>query len=155
LESDTQPRRSDRRKPAVKEEAGSASSARKLSKSSTATHEKKKPRKASKEIAAGTIGKDGGDAVSPKKTSHPAPAKTSNSKTSSSPPATSRQYWLMKAEPESRLESGHDIKFSIDDLASKTEPEPWDGTWPRISHLNSILTITTGIRSYPGKLMPN
>jgi len=33
----------------------------------------------------------------------------------------------MKAEPESRIEKGHDIKFSIDDLASKTEPEPWDG----------------------------
>ncbi|OBT68942.1 hypothetical protein VE03_01317 [Pseudogymnoascus sp. 23342-1-I1] len=38
-----------------------------------------------------------------------------------------RQYWLMKAEPESRLEKGHDVKFSIDDLAAKTEPEPWDG----------------------------
>ena len=37
------------------------------------------------------------------------------------------QYWLMKAEPESRLEKGHDVKFSIDDLAAKTEPEPWDG----------------------------
>ena len=37
------------------------------------------------------------------------------------------QYWLMKAEPETRIEKGHDIKFSIDDLASKTEPEPWDG----------------------------
>lgn len=33
----------------------------------------------------------------------------------------------MKAEPESRLEKGHDIKFSIDDLAAKTEPEPWEG----------------------------
>jgi hypothetical protein len=33
----------------------------------------------------------------------------------------------MKAEPESRLENGHDISFSIDDLAAKTEPEPWDG----------------------------
>lgn len=39
----------------------------------------------------------------------------------------SPKYWLMKAEPESRIEKGHDIKFSIDDLASKTEPEPWDG----------------------------
>ncbi|POS84997.1 hypothetical protein EPUL_002771 [Erysiphe pulchra] len=38
-----------------------------------------------------------------------------------------RQYWLLKAEPESRLEKGVDIKFSIDDLAAKTEPEPWDG----------------------------
>lgn len=40
-----------------------------------------------------------------------------------------RQYWLMKAEPETRIEKGKDIKFSIDDLASKSEPEPWDGTY--------------------------
>jgi len=33
----------------------------------------------------------------------------------------------MKAEPDSRLEKGKDIKFSIDDLAAKTVPEPWDG----------------------------
>lgn len=33
----------------------------------------------------------------------------------------------MKAEPETRLENGHDVRFSIDDLAAKTEPEPWDG----------------------------
>lgn len=39
-----------------------------------------------------------------------------------------RSYWLLKAEPETRLESGVDVKFSIDDLASRTEPEPWDGT---------------------------
>ncbi|KAI0397983.1 DUF55-domain-containing protein [Xylariaceae sp. FL0594] len=38
-----------------------------------------------------------------------------------------RWYWLMKAEPESRFENGIDVRFSIDDLASKTEPEPWDG----------------------------
>ena len=37
------------------------------------------------------------------------------------------QYWLMKAEPDSRIEKGHDVKFSIDDLAAKTEPEAWDG----------------------------
>lgn len=33
----------------------------------------------------------------------------------------------MKAEPETRLENGHDVRFSIDDLAAKTQPEPWDG----------------------------
>ncbi|KAB8239648.1 hypothetical protein ETB97_001059 [Aspergillus alliaceus] len=38
-----------------------------------------------------------------------------------------RSYWLMKAEPESRLEKGVDVKFSIDDLASRSKPEPWDG----------------------------
>lgn len=37
------------------------------------------------------------------------------------------QYWLMKAEPESRIEKGVDVKFSIDDLAAKQEPEGWDG----------------------------
>jgi len=46
--------------------------------------------------------------------------------------ASGRQYWLMKAEPETRLEkteSGKtvDVRFSIDDLAAKSSPEPWDG----------------------------
>ncbi|KAG5999396.1 hypothetical protein E4U54_001874 [Claviceps lovelessii] len=44
-------------------------------------------------------------------------------------------YWLMKAEPESRLENGVDVKFSIDDLKAKTKPEGWDGGIPfYISH---------------------
>lgn len=51
--------------------------------------------------------------------------------------ALNRQYWLLKAEPETRLENGVDVKFSIDDLASKTEPEPWDG-----EH-NNIFSIYT------------
>ncbi|KAL4922520.1 PUA-like domain-containing protein [Aspergillus aurantiobrunneus] len=38
-----------------------------------------------------------------------------------------RSYWLMKAEPESRIEKGKDIKFSIDDLRAAKEPEAWDG----------------------------
>ncbi|KAL8800762.1 MAG: hypothetical protein Q9182_004926 [Xanthomendoza sp. 2 TL-2023] len=36
-------------------------------------------------------------------------------------------YWLMKAEPESRLEKGMEVKFSIDDLMNADEPEAWDG----------------------------
>jgi len=36
-------------------------------------------------------------------------------------------YWLMKAEPESRIEKGKDVKFSIDDLKAATEHEAWDG----------------------------
>ena len=36
-------------------------------------------------------------------------------------------YWLMKAEPESRIEKGHDVKFPIDDLKNASEPEAWDG----------------------------
>ncbi|XP_069894434.1 thymocyte nuclear protein 1 isoform X1 [Dipodomys merriami] len=38
------------------------------------------------------------------------------------------KYWLMKSEPESRLEKGVDVKFGIDDL--KAEPKQtacWDG----------------------------
>ena len=37
------------------------------------------------------------------------------------------QYWLMKAEPQSRLENGRDVAFSIDHLERATEAEPWDG----------------------------
>ena len=39
-----------------------------------------------------------------------------------------KSYWLMKAEPDPRFENGTDVSFSIDDLAGRTEPEPWDGT---------------------------
>lgn len=42
-------------------------------------------------------------------------------------PGEDKNYWLLKAEPESRFENGVDVKFSIDDLAAKKEPEPWDG----------------------------
>ena len=38
-------------------------------------------------------------------------------------------FWLMKAEPESRIEKGKDVKFSIDDLKSANEPEAWDGMY--------------------------
>ncbi|KAJ2470560.1 hypothetical protein GGI02_002845 [Coemansia sp. RSA 2322] len=38
------------------------------------------------------------------------------------------QYWLMKAEPESRIVKGKDVKFSIDDLqAMENSTSPWDG----------------------------
>jgi hypothetical protein len=36
-------------------------------------------------------------------------------------------YWLLKAEPESRIEKGKDVKFSIDDLEACKEPAGWDG----------------------------
>ncbi|KAI9331669.1 thymocyte nuclear protein 1 [Zopfochytrium polystomum] len=36
------------------------------------------------------------------------------------------RYFLMKAEPESRLEKGKDVKFSIDDLAAVGHSS-WDG----------------------------
>ena len=54
-----------------------------------------------------------------------------------------RSYWLMKAEPESRLEKGIDVKFSIDDLAANEEPEPWDGKLdgPHHAHFRSLWDI--------------
>ncbi|RPA97391.1 DUF55-domain-containing protein [Choiromyces venosus 120613-1] len=39
----------------------------------------------------------------------------------------SRSYWLMKAEPETRIEKGKDVKFSIDDLRACKKPAGWDG----------------------------
>ncbi|KAF2437125.1 DUF55-domain-containing protein, partial [Tothia fuscella] len=42
-------------------------------------------------------------------------------------PFAGRNFWLMKAEPDSRIEKGVDVKFSIDDLIAATEPEPWTG----------------------------
>ncbi|CAJ2509667.1 Uu.00g146930.m01.CDS01 [Anthostomella pinea] len=63
------------------------------------------------------------------RTTKPAKAQVSAAKpeTNDTTGSSERWYWLMKAEPETRLENGTDVKFSIDDLASRTEPEPWDG----------------------------
>lgn len=48
-------------------------------------------------------------------------------------------HWLMKAEPESRMEKGVDVKFSIDDLKNAKEPEGWDGEL----QLSSVPTNTS------------
>lgn len=45
-------------------------------------------------------------------------------------------YYLMKAEPQSRIEKGKDVKFSIDDLRAAAEPEGWDGKPVHIIWLN-------------------
>lgn len=37
------------------------------------------------------------------------------------------QYWLLKAEPATRIEKGVDVSYPIEKLAAATEPEPWDG----------------------------
>lgn len=69
-----------------------------------------------------------------KETNHPPPVKAAakakgnaNHASNDDGEKTGRQYWLMKAEPETRYENGVDVSFSIDDLAAKKEPEPWDG----------------------------
>ncbi|EPQ31021.1 uncharacterized protein PFL1_01210 [Pseudozyma flocculosa PF-1] len=58
-----------------------------------------------------------------------APTPGNDHATSSSPTASEarpRQHWLMKAEPDPRLEKGVDVAFSIDHFeACKTTP--WDG----------------------------
>ncbi|CVK94507.1 uncharacterized protein FMAN_03582 [Fusarium mangiferae] len=52
-------------------------------------------------------------------------------------------YWLMKAEPETRIENGVDVKFSIDDLKAKTEPEGWDGIRAYAAR-NNMRNMNTG-----------
>lgn len=38
------------------------------------------------------------------------------------------RFWLMKSEPESRIENGHEMKFGVDDLKScKDQTTHWDG----------------------------
>ncbi|KAK1328450.1 hypothetical protein QTO34_012023 [Cnephaeus nilssonii] len=84
----------------------------------------------------GTAGQDKqGPAGKRTKTKNPGEAPTTVER--SSPQETSAlkkrgnnvsSYWLMKSEPESRLEKGVDVKFSIEDL--KAQPKQtacWDG----------------------------
>lgn len=44
----------------------------------------------------------------------------------------------MKAEPNTRLENGIDVKFSIDDLQACTAPEPWEGVRNYVARNNMI-----------------
>ncbi|KAK8165165.1 PUA-like domain-containing protein, partial [Phyllosticta citrichinensis] len=58
-------------------------------------------------------------------------------------PDTGIAHWLMKAEPESRLENGVDVKFSIDDLEAATEPEAWDGVRNHVAK-NNMMSMKKG-----------
>jgi len=58
-------------------------------------------------------------------------------------PKSGPAYWLMKAEPDSRVVNGHDVKFSIDDLAAVTEPEPWNGVRNHAAK-NNMLAMRKG-----------
>lgn len=63
-------------------------------------------------------------------------------------------YWLMKAEPESRIEKGKDIRFSIDDLKNAPEPEAWDGeSKSRHTNLSESLAdpLHPGVRNAVGR----
>ncbi|KAF8857035.1 DUF55-domain-containing protein [Acephala macrosclerotiorum] len=129
-----EPRRSSRRIPVAKKEdppekTSKKAPAPKAQKNLKATNEKSPDingDKAANEQEAVVGSQKPANVPKPAKTkapikSTPAPAATTNSDAPSG-----RQYWLLKAEPETRLENGHDVRFSIDDLAAKTEPEPWD-----------------------------
>lgn len=52
------------------------------------------------------------------------PAKAAATQNSDSTDGPS--YWLLKAEPETRIVNGYDVKFSISDL-EQNGPEHWDG----------------------------
>ncbi|KAL1782954.1 thymocyte nuclear protein 1 isoform X1 [Sigmodon hispidus] len=61
----------------------------------------------------------------PSKLENSSPQKTSTSKNCGK---NLSHYWLMKSEPESRLEKGVDVKFSIEDLkAQPRQTTCWDG----------------------------
>jgi predicted RNA-binding protein with PUA-like domain len=50
-------------------------------------------------------------------------------------------YWLMKSEPESRIENGHEMKFSFEDLkANKDQTTWWDGVrnYEARNHMKSM-----------------
>lgn len=59
------------------------------------------------------------------------------------------RYWLYKSEPESRItESGHDVKFSIDDLVSRpNQTEPWDGV-RNFAARNNLKAMRLGDRGF-------
>ncbi|KAI1420426.1 PUA-like domain-containing protein [Xylaria sp. FL1777] len=121
-ELETEPsalRRSARRKPSAPETATDEIGGDKATQPSKEVRSKsKRPAKSSKvEVAQRAQTKNTG--AKPIKTIEAISDDTSN--------PSDKWYWLMKAEPESRFENGVDVKFSIDDLASKIDPEPWDG----------------------------
>ncbi|KAI1160607.1 PUA-like domain-containing protein [Nemania serpens] len=143
LETETEPsllRRSTRRKlptstpdATANENAGrsSATPAKSQSKPKTRTPQKSDKAKQTTQKAAAST-----KAAKPAKSSET----DGDDDTSKS---SDRWYWLMKAEPGSRFENGVDVKFSIDDLASRKDPEPWDGIRAYAAR-NNLRSMKTG-----------
>ncbi|PQE32424.1 thymocyte nuclear 1 protein [Rutstroemia sp. NJR-2017a WRK4] len=131
-----EPRRSSRRKPNSQQDEAQVEDTK------IATKPKSKATKKKQTPKIGTTEEVESSRHSTPACSSAKPTKSAGSNTTnpSSTELPARQYWLMKAEPESRLEKGHDIKFSIDDLAAKTEPEPWDGirAYPARNNLRAM-----------------
>ena len=59
----------------------------------------------------------------------------------------------MKAEPESRIEKGKDVKFSIDDLKNASTPEAWDGKQESIEFRVLCADQLIGVRNPTGSLV--
>lgn len=173
-DADVQPRRSTRQRTSTTHareaaEAGASAAPKKNAKKPAAPVKKAAPKAKRK----GKQGDEDGD-DSERQAAPPAggkAGKTNGVKVEKKPPTKStaeptageikpnevkdagRQYWLMKAEPESRIENGVDVKFSIDDLAAKKEPEPWDGMFLILScatYFKTDKTSMIGIRNFVG-----
>ncbi len=65
-----------------------------------------------------------------------------------------RDYWLLKAEPEPRFENGVDVSFSIDDLAARTEPEPWDGKLTHVDLEMKPMIFPTDTQQESARMQP-
>ncbi|KAI1117903.1 PUA-like domain-containing protein [Nemania sp. NC0429] len=138
LETETEtspalPRRSTRRKPptsaapdaAANENAGRSSAAPKPTPSKDAkTQPKPKTRDLKSDKSKHTTAKAAARSTATKSGVVKSPETDGDD---DEPKSSDRWYWLLKAEPVSRFENGVDVKFSIDDLASRKDPEPWDG----------------------------
>ncbi|KAK1962324.1 DUF55-domain-containing protein [Colletotrichum sublineola] len=57
------------------------------------------------------------------------------------------RYWLMKSEPDVRIEDGYEIKFSIDDLAAKKTPEGWEGIRNYVAR-NNLRAMRKGDKAF-------
>jgi len=74
-------------------------------------------------------------------------AKTSGSDSTSSD-SGAITHWLMKSEPESRLENGIDMKFGLEDL--KAEPDQtacWDGVRNYVAR-NNMMAMKVGQKAF-------
>lgn len=76
------------------------------------------------------------------KESAPSAESSGNGAKDKAPPAEApgdAGYWLMKAEADSRLHNGKDVRFSIDDLAAVTQ-SAWDGVrnYAARNHMQSM-----------------
>ncbi|KAF7876419.1 hypothetical protein EAF04_001511 [Stromatinia cepivora] len=141
-----EPRRSSRRKTNNKESLKEETTTSSTSQASNRNKENKKkaanwkPIKDAEVNGKVTAPKSNTSSTKPTQSSLPNGTEPTSAAIPSTESSSTRQYWLMKAEPESRIEKGHDIKFSIDDLAAKTEPEPWDGirAYPARNNLRAM-----------------